>query len=100
MREALAAAPRYAAEEVARAREAVKGGLRAVERLAGKCMDKRGAAQQRAAAKLRDAAAKAPLVNGHAAGRLLRLRRENPPDKVKQTFREIRDSARLLRFAV
>ncbi|MEM1416161.1 MAG: 6-hydroxymethylpterin diphosphokinase MptE-like protein [Myxococcota bacterium] len=100
LHEALAEAPRYGAPEVERARRAMQGELRAVERIAGKCLDKRGAAREQAAMKLRAAAAKAPLVNGHAAGRLLTLRREDPPDRARQTFQEIKDSARLLRFAV
>ncbi|MEO0325785.1 MAG: 6-hydroxymethylpterin diphosphokinase MptE-like protein [Myxococcota bacterium] len=97
---ALAHTPRYTGAEIDRVRKTIQSELRAVERMAGKCLDKRGPARDEAAAKLRRAAAKTPLVNGHATGRLLTLRRENPPDRARQTFREIKSSARLLRFAV
>ncbi|MEO0326548.1 MAG: 6-hydroxymethylpterin diphosphokinase MptE-like protein, partial [Myxococcota bacterium] len=100
LHEAIGGAPRFTEAEVAKARRGLKSELQAVEQAASRCLQRSGAARDRASQRLRAAAVKAPLVNGYASGELLELRRDAPKDRGRRTFQVIQRAARLLGRAV
>ena len=96
LHEAIAAAPRFEAEEVARVRATLARELKALARASEKALLARGAARRRALERTQRAADASPLAKAHALREQMALEREQARDREKRGARILRSSARTL----
>ncbi|MEO0326681.1 MAG: hypothetical protein AAF447_27295, partial [Myxococcota bacterium] len=96
LHEAIAAAPRFSAEEVRAVEGTLRRELKALTREAERALLARGRTRPEALARTRRAAAASPLVQAHALRALMALEREGARDREKRSARVYRRSARTL----